>query len=692
MKLETETGSIVLPDDFSFEIESNNPFFSDNGTASVPATLPADSRILGMLQHPERCGMARRPVLSVPAILSHDIFQRKCNMIMESCGIDDGVSVSLAFNESEAYSSAKEKQLKDVFSEKKIRFEGIDTIEDLVKAFYERMYMSQSPDLLEDDCLRIFPVAVELEENDGQSSVQIINEVNDAQDGFVYLQRTIHSGSDDVKVPTGYGISPFLLLHRMIDMLFSSLGYMVVRNDFSSLPFSDIVLVNNCSDTICNGPEINMSDLVPTMTVGDFIAWLKDRFGAAVTVCHDEIRIIFIQNALSEPPDLDLSRMMREKPVFSYPAASRVVLSCQTDLDSAAPAADSLAKLREKHLVVREIGPAGDPKSNCLILRRELGKYYSVKSYQNAEKFSETLVGSNCFTYDRENSENSETYSAEDRFVPEIVVGDNKTLDGDGLIMPYIGDRLHYHTIIAGEDEEDEQPLQICYAFWDDLYARPASHWFGSTQPYQRFGWLMQYYDGASAFDYPKLTPDGMYPYCWEAYNGLLLNSAPEIEAQIDFSLPQLLALDMMRPKLLEGQRVMIKSLSYEISRKGVACGKCKLQLIPCYSDAIKDGPVIFETEVFGWKLVDTFLDELNQAVDPGNEDYEILSEDGLTDYTKADAPSYKPTETGIIVMKRSRWMRINIWDARVPEEEAVKVERTLNWEEYFESVYSDTY
>ena len=44
-------------------------------------------------------------------------------MIMESCGIDDGVSVSLAFNESEAYSSAKEKQMKDVFSEKKIRFE-----------------------------------------------------------------------------------------------------------------------------------------------------------------------------------------------------------------------------------------------------------------------------------------------------------------------------------------------------------------------------------------------------------------------------------------------------------------------------------------------------------------------------------------------------------------------------------------
>ena len=63
MKLTLEQGEIALPEDFAFQIESNHPFFSDEGTASVPVTLPASPENLDLLGHPESI----------------------CNAIMEEC-------------------------------------------------------------------------------------------------------------------------------------------------------------------------------------------------------------------------------------------------------------------------------------------------------------------------------------------------------------------------------------------------------------------------------------------------------------------------------------------------------------------------------------------------------------------------------------------------------------------------------
>ena len=114
MKLITEKGELPLPTDFSFEIEVNNPFFSDEGTASVPATIPATGNVFRILSHPERPGRSKRHIRTVPAMLQHGMFQRKCNMMVDSCSRDEGISVSLAFTESELYTSVKDRQLKEL--------------------------------------------------------------------------------------------------------------------------------------------------------------------------------------------------------------------------------------------------------------------------------------------------------------------------------------------------------------------------------------------------------------------------------------------------------------------------------------------------------------------------------------------------------------------------------------------------
>ena len=676
MRLTVEKGELPLPDDFSFEIEVNNPFFSDEGTASVPVTIPSSGDALDILSHPERPGRSRRHIRTVPAMLQHGVFQRRCNMLVDSCSMDDGISVSLAFTESEMYTSVKDRQLKELFAGMFGGTEYSGSIPDMVVALYES-YKSVLPPVsgwLAD--VRIFPVAVEKGDSDGQASVKLVNEPGDS--GFVYESRTIQSGDENVDVPEGYGVTPFLLLHRLLALTFGLCGYTVIRNDFNREPFASIVVLNNCSDTLCKGNGLCYMDLVPSMTVGELITWLKDRFGAVVTVRHDEVSIVMIQKAIAERPDMDLTSQSRTSPVLTYPVSSRVILDCATDLDSAEPAAETLPQLKEKHSVLKELGLNANPGVSCMVFRRPLGKYYTVVGYTGGYK--ETLAGSNCFTYDRKNSENTEDHSAEDRFVPEI--------DYDGrLLVPYIGDRLHYNTNIAGEAEENEQPLQICYAFWDVT----ALAWFGSTQPYSRSGAEMKYSVQPSptepgvSYPYPSLTPDGLYKVCWEIYNNLLLNSAPEIEAQIDFTVGQLLSLDLMCPKLLCGQRVMIRSLSYEVGSNGIMCGKCRLQLLPEYVDGIADEPVIFEDVLFGWRLVNNMNEAINAAVQDW-EDCEITEYDSLQDYTEDDAPNYIPDREGVIEKSRGRSVEIVVFDIQFGEPETGQRKR-VDYSEYFISV-----
>ncbi len=674
MRLITERGELTIPEDFSFEVEVNNPFFSDDGTASVPAALPATRHTLEILSRPDRPASAMKHARTMRAILQHGIFQRKCNMVIDSFDSDNGVAVSLAFTESEMYTALKQKKLKDIFSGKELLFENM-TIQQVAASLYMECYTKKSIVSTWKD-FSIFPVAVE-KESEG-NGCKIVNEPG--KDTFICDARQIDYEDTSIKVPVGYGVSPFLKLHRMLALSFELCGYKVVRNDFASAPFDAIVLLNNCSDSLCREPKIRYKDLVPSITIEELITWLKDRFGATVSVRHSEVSITLIQNAISAAPDSVLTPHKREGISISYPASSRVVLKCSTDIETAEPVAETLSELREKRAVLRSTGIEGDPQANGMILRAPLGKYYTITGYSGPDSYRQKLAGSNCFTYDRNNSEDSTEYSAADRFTPEV--------DVDRMLMPYIGDRLHYNTSISGEKEETEQLILICFAFWDSS----RQSWFGSPYPYLRSGAKITYKtEDLTDKHYPSLTPDGLYGCCWKAYNELLLNSAPEIEAQIDYPLSSILSMDLMTPKLLDGQKVLIKSFSFTISASGILCGKSVLQMLPECSDAIVDEPIEFLEGYFAWKCMDTYDDTIKELYNQFSEDYERISHDNLADYTNSDRPGYEPLRAGETAMHRSRYQWIRIYDVHTEDTMPGKEKVLHTWEEYFVSVREDS-
>lgn len=697
MKLITEKGELALPDDFSFEIEANNPLFSDEGTSSVPAELPATGRTLDILDHPERPGRTKRLIRKVPAILQHGVFQRRCNMLVESAGTEAGISASLAFSESEMYSGIKGRTLKEIFQNCTLDPSGLSgSIEEKIKSICTDIFLSPFPD----EDVAVFPVAIEKSED----SYSQLNEYDPDNKTFVCGAREIASGDDKYNVPAGYGVTVFLRLCKMVEMTFTLNGYRIGRNDLNVEPFKSIVVLNNCSDTFCKDGTVRGQDLVPSMTVEDFIAWLKDKFCASVFLKSGEISIVLMQKALTDSPDIDLSPLVRDDITLSYPASSRVALSCDTSLDGAAPAAETAVQFQEKYDTISLLKPGSSPAVQGIYYRPEMGRFskiWNIRTSVQGKSFKEDILGSDCFSYDRKNSDDSEEHSTDDRFVPAMK-------HKDGYMLPYIGERLHYNTFVPGEEEEADQPLQICYAFWDSSSGK----WFGSSYPYAADGTQMKYGQQTSpgtpavSLPYPPLTPEGLYSPCWKSYNGLLLNGAPEIEAQIDYPIYMLLSIALNRPKLLYGQKVMVKSFSYEISETGIKCSKSMLQLLPSYSDKVQDKPIDIADDIASsdmvWTLVNTKTSSINaliQELKQGDADsgssikitysYSTISDDGVQNYSENDAPDYTPDKKDIIEKERSRWVRIQVKKVKrgshgILDEETS--EHTVNYKEYFKS------
>ena len=165
---------------------------------------------------------------------------------------------------------------------------------------------------------RIFPVAVALD--DGE--YQLNNEPLYASATYseiwplAHSPRIVKEGGEDVSVPEGYGIAPFLKFPRFLELLFDLCGYTIGSNCFTSSNFlSNLVLVHNCSDVICNG-KIDYSDLVPNKTISEILEWLRMKFHAqiVVTPASKVVDIVLLEDILSAGYDKDLRSMRANSP------------------------------------------------------------------------------------------------------------------------------------------------------------------------------------------------------------------------------------------------------------------------------------------------------------------------------------------------------------------------------------------
>ena len=345
MKLTTPSGELTLPSDFSFEIEQNSAFFSEEGAASVAATIPATPSDKAKLGFPNRLGRKNRFVNMVSATLQHGIYQKTGQLIV-SGATDESITCSIALEDSSFYSQYKDKNLKELFASK------VDSRYSTPASWYNWLWSVYKGETSSD--FRLFPVAVNYSSEEGyQMNNEPVYSSSTSNQiwPLAHEARIIMEGDEQVSVPEGYGIAPFLKLPIFIKYIFELCGYTVGSNCFEEDSFlSQLVLVHNCSDVICNG-RIDYSDLVPNCKISELLEWLQNKFHAqiVVTASSNTIDIVLLETILQKRFDLNLTGKVIGSLTHKFESTSRVVMAPDTSLDGAAAAAETIADLAAKY-------------------------------------------------------------------------------------------------------------------------------------------------------------------------------------------------------------------------------------------------------------------------------------------------------------------------------------------------------
>ncbi|MBP3662352.1 MAG: hypothetical protein J6J25_04515 [Bacteroidales bacterium] len=572
MKLFTERGTFALPSDFSFEIERTNPIFSDEGSGTLPFTLPPTKDNLLVADNPE--ALARKYAIEndYECVLQHGDYQVRGRLVVSSVS-KEGISGSIILFESGLYKEYKDASLKNIFgTDVYIYNSTVDTLCQLLQHNNESTISKPEDDDYRPEELAVFPVVGMFAETYRlwlNGRIDISDEGGISYGDFEYAARSIKVGEDTYNVPKGYGITAFPYLAYILEELFKRMYYTVVRNDFRKQPFYNIVLINNVADAICAG-KLYYKDMVPDMNVSDFLEWLYNKFGAVVTVSGKEVSIVILACVLDSPFDIDLTEFADDDESISIPEVSSVSISLDTSLDTAEPVDDTYDN------AVHTVGNFTTVANYNLV--KDTGIYYYV---QNLGKFyykgtdGTIKITSEAFNFNGGYSWNIQTESlkTDDLYTPMYPLNNYKP----SKATPFVGPVTHYHTAIKDSEEEEEinHPLMICWAYYSGGLR------CGTVCGYDANGNRLTY--GPDDLPLPALSPTGLYTLCWQKYNDMLVNTAQEISVTVHLPYSMLKDLDLSIPKRYKGHKVLIKSISYTLSDAGVAYGQAKLQLIPEY-------------------------------------------------------------------------------------------------------------
>lgn len=599
MKLLTQKGEIDLPRDFSFNMERNNPHLSGEGDASIPATLPSSSRNLVAIDHRDRIDRAEKYVNKMDAMLEVGPIRKHGQLVLDTVHRRNGIDASFAIDNSDLYVKSKNKTLKEIFADYKTVFGEVSAAMEVMQRIYEGA----------DSDFKVFPVAVSPYEDNGEQIYQYNNRV---VSGNLAYETNIHEGDSINSVPPGYGIAPFLKLSRLMELMFSILGYEVKENCLSEWPYQRLVIVHNCSDCICN-PTVTLyyRDLVPSCTLSEFLEWLNNKFHVQPVVDSDNkhVKIVAMETMLALGADMDITPILEGDFTVQLNPSKRVVMTPTNKIEGTEPAAATFDKLIEKYDSFAyatedeyySLDSASPAVNAALVLRRTTGQFYAVDYDTNQQQYVSRLLGTNHFTYDRANSDETEDLSQSDS-IPLMLCGlvkPRQTLD----VVPFIGDRQHSHTSYKNSTADDKQDIIVVQAATDEHLFYTTT---GTTQP------VIPYAAPENDKYYLELgfgtTPYDLYEACWSKYNNILLNHPTNLEGKVRYNIGQILGMDMTRLKFCQGQILIPVSISSSIGAKPTLTD-AKFLMAKTFIDGITDSPILpGAMSEYVWEITNNIL------------------------------------------------------------------------------------
>lgn len=550
MRIDINNQSLDLPDGFTIDIEDKSPIFNDRGSQTIPVTLPPTPRNLAALGFPHRIDITTRPLGGATASpitcrVTTGAWSRTGQVNVISASHDEGITINIGFDNSEAYSQWQGKSLRQLTLPKE-QFSSTAALCAHLTQVWAAGYDPEAPYALPEVIIDNPSATVNSQE---QFYPVILNQYNVQ---LITSQRTetqlIDSKPTRVALPEGYGVTPMLYLWRVVEFVFAEFGFTVTDNPFATDPsLRRLITLNNTADAATT-PTLDWADLMPDVTVEQFLDTLWARFGMVYHVNSERrtVAIRLIRDVVADTPQVDITPLTTSWPLVTYQQPRQLRLSAPTSFEGAAPPAERYEDFIHNQPTPTDVARFSDDITTSLVYERTTARYYKWDRVNVANQF----VGSAHFNWDRKTA-SVEDYdiTANDESLPMMWVGDH-------LAPAYLAGALHRHTYIRianKPQQEDKQQTPLAIAI-----ALPTSHptVLGATiTPYDNQGRRISF-----PFSLTWQRTDGLFVTFWKTYDAILRHAMHQVE--VTARLP-LTSLNPLTPVSLQGHPMLIDSVHY---------------------------------------------------------------------------------------------------------------------------------
>lgn len=333
-----------MPPGLAIDIEESSPVFNGRGSQSFPATVPATRRNFRLLGAPWRMDCAVSPNDPEKTVeVACGAYVRSGKLNVTEASREEGVTFNVGFDNSTVYADWQKKKLSELSGLPE--WTPPDNVQgypiDLTLTRLYSLYVAAMP---QEDDMAVFPLAVNNESIDKKVYWEVLNAPDDGHytlEQPTRVKRVIDGTVTEVYVPGGYGVTPFLRVWRVLELVFADMGLEIPDggNPFKrDADLAKLVVLNNAADAVCLG-KIKYCDLMPDCTVEEFMNALWVRFGLVynIDMATNSVRLELIKDIIAQRGFLDLTQYTTSHEKIVYETPQYIKLSAQTSIEGAKP-------------------------------------------------------------------------------------------------------------------------------------------------------------------------------------------------------------------------------------------------------------------------------------------------------------------------------------------------------------------
>jgi len=636
LKIKKRTDETLdIPPDYVIESEKNNPVFSNRGSQSVSIAFPVSDNNLKILGHAGRLDRLEKPDANIRVIVESDALHQAGLMVVNAAS-DKSISANIGWDESELYASMGATLLRDMRNLPVFEAGGtnLDTRVDAMLAHLTSVMKEQ---LVAD--YFVFPIVLKMEEEEKefiptgmkymQRHSEVLNEFkvssHPVQSNGAYgellalenriLQRYIDSEIILFEVPKGYGVSPFLKVGRLLELIFEEhFGYILAKNPFNEhQQLKKLVVLNNTIDAVVTG-RLNYQDLMPDMSIKEFLDALYNKFGLQYFLDSNtkSVSLIFLKDMLAYPQSFaDFTKYKTEPVKINYTQNKQLRLVANREIEGAEVQFNTFEDfLKAYNYQFKDTYYDQSPDNRYTSQFNYLRKY-TLRDFAINSDPKKTTVSSDFFDWDKKSDLPYEEIKMNDLCLPV------DWYDEDTALLHYlIGYKHAYSDItISGVEVESEQgKTKLAFAFgWgktnlSSYDSTKYEYFFASQDNCDVNGRIIINTQTGLPYDI-SLTchrEDGLFNRFWKGYDAFIRHSAYSVETKLKLPETEIFRLNMYQPVSVDNQPLIPEQIKFK-QNKPDDISECKFKTMRMYEPFdlnVEQEIVAYHPQEYYWNVV----------------------------------------------------------------------------------------